>query len=367
MTSVRMEAKNWSELPQLIKQYEALIDRDAGGISRIFGYASIIKQHDNEKPQGSKQIPNERSQVHGMEVAMNVLAAGELEFRGTRGRFRKEGDKVIQEGENGKGTRFASVGIYAGLEPATSNDGFADGLNVTVSKDDRRASLIAYMKRELGEPPAGLKLENLFDDDAVSKFAALKGTKEDNFGMYKFQVVDTQTAEGKIVPAVTVSTNEESKFARIGLTSMETAHLILDGQGYKRSMGKNKAGGSALDYFKQNAIGVARELNLKQHRLEAIDIAVEQLADLYVEMHKVFEKKLPSEQEFEAIQALIDKNPEFRTVTTPYFHPNQNVNTRAPVSEEDIQSPDNQMPHTADEKFQRIEQLRNDGKTTRTR
>mgnify|MGYP000302930223 CR=1 FL=1 len=372
ISPVRLEAKRWSELSEILKKYEAIIDREQEGVSRIFGYASIIKKHDNEKPAASRHIKNERAQLPGMEVAMNVLAAGEWEFRGTRGTYRQENGKTIQEGEDGVGKHFASVGIYAGLEAAANNQGFADGMNITVSKEDRHASLIAYMERELGKPPGGLTLAEIFHEEGRAKFEALKNTPQDEFGMYKFQVVNTQT-EGRSVPAVTVATNEDSKFARIGLTPMQAAHMILDGQGYRRTMGVSKTGGSALDYFKQNAIGVARELKLNQPRLEAIDAAVEKLAKLYTEINEIIEKKLPLPEEAQAIEALKERYPDFmgngdnsKAVATPYFMRGENVNKRDVVSPEDRALPENEMAHTAEEKLRRVRGLQGEGKTSRT-
>src|SRR4051812_11809543 len=77
---IRMQASKWSELPDVLKQYEAMLDKETSGVSRIFGYASLITNHVNEKPPGSAALENERAQLQGMEVAMNVLAAGEYEF-----------------------------------------------------------------------------------------------------------------------------------------------------------------------------------------------------------------------------------------------------------------------------------------------
>ena len=154
---------------------------------------------------------------------------------------------------------------------------------------------------------------------------------------------------------------------------MQTAHLILDGQGYRRTMGDSKSGGSALDYFKQNVIGLARELKLKQPRLEAIDEAVEKLAGIYAEMNIIIDKKLPDHKEADALMALIEKHPELtgngdsaKAVESPYFPPGQDVNKREPVTPEERELPENQMPHTAEEKFRRIAQLRADGKTAPT-
>jgi hypothetical protein len=360
--TVIFEAKSWSDLPAVLKNYEALSDRVAGGTSRIFGYASIIKNHDNEKPAHSKDIPDESARLPGMEVAMNVLAAGEYEFRGTRGTY---------HGTDGKDHSFANVGIYAGLEPALTKDGFADGKNITASREDRRESLKAYIKRELGNPPPGITLDDLFDEKAAAKFEALKNHPKNEFGMYKFQVVNTQIEkDGKPahVPAVSVATNEHSKFAAIGLAPMQTAQLILDGQGYHRKIGTSMVGGSALDYFKQSVVGVAKSNGLKQSRLTAIDEAVEKLAGIYAKSEDILQDSGLTEKERtrKLVQLVDDNIKELNGVNSPYFHKGENVNEREPVSEAEKALPENQMPKTAAEKFVRIAHLYKEGLTTRS-
>ena len=363
-SSILFEAKRWSELPDVLRSYEASIDaQDA--ISRLFGYASLIKQHTNEKPEGSHSIPNEKARLPGMEVAMNVLAAGQYEFRGTRDTYK--------DAQNGDPKAFANVGIYAGLERASSKDGFAEGMNITAGKEDRHASIIAYIKRELGNPPEGISLDDIFNAAAAPKFEALKGTPQDNFGMYKFQIVNADIdAQGgqpaRKVPAITVSTNEESDFSAIGLSPHEAALRILDGQGYARRMGQASVGGTALDYFKDNVIAVARELGLHQPRLEAINIAVEELSHAFFQIHGVISQSLPYEQEATLIDAIVKANlPDNMILASPHFHPGQNVNERAPVSDEDKALPQNQMPHTAAEKFANDAKRFAEGKTGRGR
>jgi hypothetical protein len=352
-----LSASKWSELPELLEQYEKITDAKTNGTSRIFGYASIIDNHKNEKPQGSQDIANEHARLPGMEVAMNVLAAGEFEFRGTRGKYI---DKL------GKEKRFANVGVYAGLEPAAGKDGFGDGIAVTASRQDREASLKSYIERELGKPPEGVTLDELFTEDGRKKFVALKGKPEDEFGMYKFQVVNLELDDKSKVPAVTVSTNEKSKFAAIGLTPMQTAQMVLDGQGYKRHTGASMVGGSSLDYFKNSAIGTVRKHKLIQPRLEAIDKAVDELAQVYSQVNDVIANK-PPEQHYEEFKKIIDAHPHLTEnggIFSPYFYDGQNVNKRDAVSAEDLAVPENQgMPHTADEKLRRIHTLAQDGKT----
>jgi hypothetical protein len=356
------EATSWSELPAALDAYNTLVDKEGGGVSRLFGYASLIKDHDNEKPQTSGGLPDERARLPGMEVAMNVLAAGEYEFRGTRATY-----------TDATGTKkpFANVGLYAGLERASSKDGYAQGMNITATPADRRSSLAAYIKRELGDPPAGVMPDDLFDKTATPKFKALEGNPQDKFGMYKFQIVyvEVQTEEGvKQVPAVTVSTNEKGRFSAIGLTPVQAAAMILDGQGYVRTEGQSSRGGTALDYFKNNVIGVARELRLHQPRLEAIDGAIETLGRIGQEMHDILALHLPKLQEDALIYAsTYAHRKEEKGIYSPLFRDGENVNNRAPVGDEERARPENVMPHSADEKFARIAQLHDEGKTGRSR
>lgn len=365
---ILLEAKHWSQLPGLLHAYEEMVDK-GDGISRLFGYASLITDHEKEKPTGSRALPNEKARLKGMEVAMNVLAAGEYEFRGTRGTY-MDGDKK---------KRFANIGVYAGLESAADANGYADGKNITASKSDRRESLKAYIARELGNPPAGITLDDLFDPAATMKFVALLHTPEDNLGMYKFLVAEVDIDGTKKAPAVTVATNEESKFAAIGLTPMQTAQLVLDGHGYVRNGGR---GGTALDYFKKSVIGVAQKNNLHQPRLEAIDRAVDELAGIYSEAYTLLSKQgLPENELAQEFNKLIDKHPALTGddnlalktqraregkptgVYSPYFKDGENVNQRDPVSDADKALPQNAMEHTAEQKFARIERLRKEGAT----
>ncbi len=370
MTSpIKYEATKWSELPEVLAKYEQEV-RAGDGISRLFGYASLIKVHTNEKPESSSKIPNEKARLPGMEVDMNVLAAGEYEFRGTRGTYI---DK------NGQEKPFANIGIYAGLQPAANKDGYAEGINITASTEDMKASLTAYINRELGNPPTGITVEDLFDKTAKSKFDALKGKDEDKFGMYKFQVADVNLAgdTNKKVPAITVSTNEESKFAVTNLSPMQKAQLILDGHGYDRELGIRYYGGTALDYFKENCTEVARDNGFSNPRIDAIDKAVDQLAGIYTQVHNTITKHLPEAEEAKVMDTLIRetfngmsdveiiKN-KLSGINSPYFNQGEDVNTRAPVSDADKILPQNQMAHTAEEKFSRVADLKAKGKTSRT-
>jgi hypothetical protein len=358
--NIVLTATKWSEMPELLEKYEAMIDKEQGGVSRIFGYASIINDHKNEKPPASKDVPNESVKLHGMVVGMNVLAAGEVEYRGTR-------DTYVDE--QGKTKHFANVGVYAGLEATGNPDEFASGITVTAVKNDRRASLKSYIKRELGEPPAGITFDDLFDNTAKVKFAALEGNPKNNFGMYKFHVANVETAEGKTIPAVTVATNEKSPFSAIGKSPIQTAHYILDGQGYSRTIDGTKKGGSDLAYFKDNVIGVQRKLGLTQPRLEEIDQAVSDLAKIYAEANKIFDKNLPQEQLAAEMEKLIIANRDkLEGVSSPLFHDGENVNERPPVPpEEKAASNKNEpMPTTAKGKLERIASLDKDGKTAPT-
>jgi hypothetical protein len=355
----RAEAVRWSELPDAISRYIELSDKEGNSLGRLFGYASIIKDNANEKPSLSSSLKDEPAVLPGMEVAMNVLAAGKEEYRGTR-------DTYINE--QGQEKHFANVGVYAGLETATSEGGYASGMNITTWPENRACSLKSYIKRELGAPPNGISLDDLFDPQAKSKFAALEGTPEDEFGMYKFEVVDTEvrTETGtKKVPSVTVSTNEKSKFAAIGLSPMQTAALILDGHGYTRTYGTSTRGGTSLDYFKDAVIAIARQLGLKQPKLEAIDAAVEQLAAIQAQIHGLLASNPTTEKEFSYFDP-INSGP-MKGVYSPLFYEGENVNTRPPVSAEDKARSVNQMAHTAEQKIERIAALHWSGKTQRSR
>jgi hypothetical protein len=344
-------------LPEILKQYENIADRESDGKGRLFGYASLVKIHTNEKPESSKGIPNERARLPGMEVAMNVLAAGEQEFRGTRDTYTDE---------KGAQKKFANVGVYAGLEPATSPDGYAEGLTITTRPEDRKSSLMAYIKRELGNPPDGISLNDLFDPAAKVKFDALKNTPQDDFGMYKFQVVDVELDNGKKAPAITVATNEKSKFSAIGISPAQAAHLILDGQGYKRILGETRCGGDGLDYFKDNVIAVMKELGFNQPRLTQIDQEVEKLAGIYAKAHDTLDRiKPPPKEEQKIFNSLVEAG--LKGVYSPFFRDGENVNERDTVPLQEKQMPDNRMPHTATEKFARIADLQKNNKTSHSR
>jgi len=271
---VRDEASCWSDLPRVLQHYLNLSDKEGNGLGRLFGYASLVKDHKNEKPPASADLPNEDAALPGMEVAMNVLAVGR-EFRGASGTYTDA---------RGKRQYFANTGLYAGLEPALTPDGCAYGKNITSLPADRVESLTHYIKRELGMPPKGLPVEYLFDATAASKFGALKGTDQDEFGMYKFQIVNTvktEKGENRQVPSITVSTNGNSRFSALGLTPIQAAERILDGQGYCPKEGESTKGGAALDYFNNDVLGTARSLDLYQPRLEAIHQAVQKLTNIW--------------------------------------------------------------------------------------
>lgn len=271
---IACEIGKWSELPSFIEQYNHLIHSQGDGIGRIFGYASIIGNHSAEKPAQSANIPNEKATLHGMEVAMNVYAAGQYEYRGTR------------DLENG----IYNVGLYAGMEPALTEDGYAEGLNITVAPEDAAQSFKAYLKREIGNPPGDVDLDNLITqgengeilitEEGKAYFSTLADSEKDDFGLYKLQVVNVTLDNNQVVPALSVSTNEKSPFSAIGLTPIQAAHYILDGQGYEREVDGRALGGSAVDYF-QNTLASYEEFGVNQPRMREIAGSVIGMAEAY--------------------------------------------------------------------------------------
>ena len=344
-SSLCKTAYYWSQLPDLLKEYEDRIDAEAGGIGRIFGYASIIDQHNNEKPGASQHLPNERAILPGMEVAMNILAVGEHEFRATNGYYASHYSKGKL-----KKAFFANIGIYAGIEPALEANGHAQGINITAYADDRRQAITAYLYRELGNPPDGIKIEDIFSRDTQAQLRALAGTPDDALGMYKLCIADTQ---GKIrnnvqkVPALVVATNEQSKFAVFGLSDVQTAHMVLDGVGYRRFVNNNTIGGSSLDYFKRNVVDIMRKHDLHQPRIEAVDKAVTELAQLYHTMHSAVE-------EGKSIGSIVEEHPQLHGLYSPYFAPHEASSKRNPIDTIARILQHRKIPKTAEEKFAAI-------------
>lgn len=355
---IRNEAICWSDLPRVAQHYLELSDKEGQGIGRLFSYASLIDNHKNEKPASSSRLPNEAATLPGMEVAMNVLAVGR-EYRGASGTYNDA---------EGQEKYFANSGLYAGLEPTTSKDGYASGMNITTTPEDRIKSLKAYINRELGNPPETISLDDIFDPRAASKFEALKGTPQDKFHMYKFQIVNaaikTEDGANRRVPAITVSTNENSRFSAMGLSPMQAAERILDGQGYRRKEGDSIMGGSALDYFKNKVLGVARKFGLYQPRLEAINTAIDTLANILGEMGDIQNSSASNPQKEALINACIERHrTDLVGLSSPLFGKNESTNHRT-ITPDDLELPENKtIPHTWEEKFQRIAALRDADET----
>ncbi|NDA64258.1 MAG: hypothetical protein EBX50_19855, partial [Chitinophagia bacterium] len=139
MSASILSISKWSDLPEFLKAYYALL-AEGDGIGRAFGYASLVVKHGDIKPPTSADVPNERARLYGQVVGMNVLAAGSDEGIGTRGTYKNKQGKEIP---------FHNVGIYAGLE--VDPEGFAEGMLITVIPADVQAMLCGYIHRELGK------------------------------------------------------------------------------------------------------------------------------------------------------------------------------------------------------------------------
>ncbi|NDE89937.1 MAG: hypothetical protein EB059_02190 [Alphaproteobacteria bacterium] len=210
--------------------------------------------------------------------------------------------------------------------------------------------------------------------------------------MYNFEIVNVNRYDGKVIPALTVSTNKDSLFAFVGRSPMQIAHLVLDGLGLLEESSKRTEPRASLEYFKISVMGVARTLGFHQPKLEAIDAAVEEYAsasEQWAKASEEFSKKGPVQrfitQAWQAVQTIFHRiapsfvqkpletyydvvkhHPEFQGVHTPYFKSGENVNVRTPIPDEVRAQPRNQMPHTAKEKIARILALREAGATRRT-
>lgn len=344
---IRQETSRWSDLPQFLEQYNALVQSEGGGVGRIFGYASIINNHSAEKPENSAGLANEKCRVNGMEVAMNVYATGEFELRGTT------------DAERG----IHNVGLYAGMEPALSEGGYSEGLNITVAPQDAAQSFKAYMKREIGNPPGDVTLDDMITQDdtghilltekGAEHIASLQGTPKDDFGLYKLQVVNSQREDGKAVPALSVSTNENSPFAAIGLTNKEAAIRILDGMGYEREVDGRVLGGSALDYFK-NTMASYEEYGVEQPRIRAIAAEVVAMAEGYKQFEQLHDSNASLEDKVNAVNAMMaQENGKGISSPMPSYFGHKNVVERGSPGAE-VKDLNAGMPRTAQEKFQHI-------------
>jgi hypothetical protein len=263
--SVKLTCDKWSELPEFLEKYSTAI-KQGDGVARIFGYASLISSHANEK--ASSQLPNEEAKLYGHLVAMNVLAVGEKEYRGTWSEVKDTNNPYAST----KSKNFIrNTGCYAGLEQSDNPDNFAHGINITLDAENAKAGILSYVKRELGDapkvmvgtPPQKLSYLDLFDENKKHLFKELENHPENNFGLYKIQmfenkIVDKATGKENSAVAITVATNEKSPYAAIHRTDTEealqaavvkTVQRICDGQGIRRAVGNSFAGGDSLAYF----------------------------------------------------------------------------------------------------------------------
>lgn len=262
--SVKLTCDKWSELPEFLEKYQAAI-KQGDGVARIFGYASLISSHTNEK--AGSTLPNEEAKLYGHLVGMNVLAVGEKEYRGTYSAVDVNNPYASTKNKN----FIRNVGCYAGLEQSDNQSNFAHGINITLDADNTKAGILAYIKRELGDapnvlvgnPPQKLSYLDLLDENKKHLFKELEKHPENNFSLYKIQmfenkIVDKETGKETSAVAITVATNEKSKYAAIHRTDTEEAlqaavvksvQRICDGQGIRRAVGQSFAGGDSLVYF----------------------------------------------------------------------------------------------------------------------
>lgn len=354
---IKAETSRWSELPDFVERYNAEVQAHGGGVGRIFGYASIIGNHSAEKPENSASIPNEKAKLQGMEVAMNVYATGQYELRGTR------------DAENG----IYNVGLYAGMEPALTENGYAEGLNITVAPEDAAQSFKAYLKREIGNPPGGGNVDDFIAQDEKGAirvtaagqdfFESLRGSPEDEFGLYKLQIANVTRDDGSHVPALSVSTNENSAFSAIGLTPKQAAHYILDGQGYTREVDGRPLGGSAVDYFK-NTLASYDEYGVNQPRMREIAGEVVAMAEAYQQFDTLAQNPDASREAIvHAASALIKTgltdtvNGQKHFVSTRVFKDDLIERGAAPDHVKQV----NNLPQTGEEKIGRIAELLDSG------
>jgi hypothetical protein len=350
ISPILFEAKHWSEVPALIAQYNNIVGEN--GATNFFVYGSLIKNHNDVKPESSRSSPeqggiqNQQARLNGAVIAFNVLANGDYAFRATCGTYFDD---------QGVERYFANIGAYAGLEQ--SADGFVDGLNITVNAQDRSKAWGAYIIRELTEPPAGITFNNLIDGTDLQKLDAIKGTPSDKLGMYKLQIVNTEVemAEGKkLVPAITVATNEDSPREFINRTPTQTANLILDGWGYRRDNGSGGfIGGTALDYF-ESVLKSRRELGFNDQKLEKIATAVENLATFYKEWDAVIKSKLTGIEFTRVAEEIQIRHRDCKYFYSPLVDEKEK---REPVRAEDKGREENRFAHTAEEKAMRIVSL----------
>jgi len=347
-SSILRVAKTWSEVSDLIAEYNRMIGDK--GITNFFGYASLIKNHNDIKPASSRKpleeggVANQQGLLKGSVMTFNVLAAGDYALRGTWGTYTNAEGKVKE---------FRNIGCYAGIEEMA--EGLTPGINITVNVQDRHEAWSGFIPRELGTPPAGITIDGIISGADREKLAAHKGTEDDKLSMYKLQIVSVATDAG-IVPAIVVAINEDSPFQFVAKNPYQIAHLILDGHGYRRPNGRGGfMGGTALDYFemvRKDVLG----LGLKHERLEEIARAVHTLAGYYADLDK-----LPINDNWVAAQAeLLDRTPELRTIVSPYVDKKE---PRDPVSEEIKALPENTIAHTTEDKARRIVELYNSGRT----
>ncbi len=348
--NVLAEAYRWSDLHKVLNQYGDLLSQAGKDQVNFFGYASVIHNHSDIK--GKSQLPNERVVLHGSEVAMNVYAAGDWEFSGTYN------DEV----------GIHNTGLYAGMEDALTDGGYADGLNVTLEKSDFHSGMSAFATRELGDLPVEIDFNVLLNGGNNKPLTALKGGKKDDFGLYKLQLVMTEAKDGRQVPALTAAINEKSPLAAIGLTPVQAAHYIIDGQGYSRpsANGETFLGGDALDYL-DNVLKSYRdeEGNIVYHnkRVEAIKESVDKLIQEYSKMHDIFERaNITSGTQINTNNAggLVDElsqlDQEFmQGISSRVFYDTSIFVDRTRVSDDIIHQAN--IPKTAFQKLERISQL----------
>lgn len=380
MPKILNSCSKWSDLPDFVDAYLDMASKGDANL-RMFGYASLINDHNNER--AGSPIEPENAVLSGAIVAMNVLAVGPKEFRGTY--------STINSPEDTKSATFIrNIGCYAGLQPSDNNEHLVKGLNIVTEMQNASTGLAHYMKRELGDPPVvdgqQLKITDLFDNEKKHLFKKLEGHELNDFQLYSIMAVepkaiDKNNQEISGYPAVTVVTNEKSKFAQIYRTDNEenlkadiiqSAVRICDGQGITRKVGESMKGGKDMDYFYNMVYNSYKELKIEAPIIEKIHEEIKNYLHFNHEVNDLLERKrtkpstdydkeltsLLEEHGYKNIQ-LKDKDGSqytYSPLNSPYFGAKaQMVERDDVVTEQNII--DSDMPKTGREKIRRLAKL----------
>ncbi len=254
-------ASTWSEVYNLTQNYLMHVENLQDKVVRIFGYGSLIFNNVNEK-QGSL-LENEPAILNGAKVSLNLMAAGEGEYRGEYNQF--------NDGRSRK-----SVGVYMGMEQGEQSD-FAQGLNVTLEIERAKDSLKLLFERELGKLPYGINFDDLLEKNNNEKFSNIP-EEQNKLKLYKLAIVETivkdENEKDKSTLALVVPSNEKSALSAVGRGALEVAVMAAQGQGISRKKGESTVGGDAIDYFRANLENF-RKNNIKVPFMEKVNEALE--------------------------------------------------------------------------------------------